>query len=72
MRLIEISAERDEIVFSLDENYNGRISLREEVPLIHGSPETVDETTLCFTEGKASLPRQIGEHDLLGHRFRDG
>ena len=69
MQLKELIAEGDRIVFVLDEEYNGTLTFREEVPLIHGPCMTVDASALRFSGGKACLSRRIGEHDRAFDRF---
>ena len=69
MRLIDITAVRDEIVFSLEEDYTGFLTLREEAPLIHGESLAVEQCELRFEGGKASLSRWMGEHDRAFDRF---
>ena len=69
MKVTGIIAKKDRIVLTLDEAFEGSLTLREEMPLIHAESPTVEEREAAFRGGAAELPRCLGEHDRAFDRF---
>ena len=69
MKLIDIIAEKEQLVFTLDEPFTGTFTLTEEAPIIHGEQVIRAKETLQFTDGKAAAARHAGEHDRIFGRF---
>ncbi len=69
MKATAITAAREEMVISLDEAFDGTLTLQEETPLIHGPSSPVDSCELRFEKGHAHVSRMIGEHDRAFDRF---
>ena len=57
MKLETITVEKNMLRFCLDEAFSGPVTLREETPVVHGTPRLVAQEELAFTGGAAACAR---------------
>ncbi len=69
MKIIDIIALKDEMLFVMDEPFDGVLTLTEETPVIHAEPDSVYACELRFKGGRASVARFSKEHDRAFGRF---
>ncbi|MBS6163463.1 DUF5722 domain-containing protein [Hydrogeniiclostridium mannosilyticum] len=69
MKLETITVEKNMLRFCLDEAFSGPVTLREETPVVHGTPRLVAQEELAFTGGAAACARFADGHDRALSRF---
>ncbi len=67
MAVKKILANQEEILFYLDDQGNGKLDIRETVPMCGG--RTLSETEAVIVDGCARIPRMDGVRDRLTSRF---